>query len=91
MKRNFWIPLVLFSGVIIVAVLSGNCSVASAIRLVLVIFAVLCVGKKTKYNFTYMWLTGAITFAVCFGLEVGLMKLEKYIPWIRTVLLWPTT
>ena len=90
MNRNFYIPLILILIVAVFMAISGDYPLSSCILLVLGAFVVLGVGKKTKYNFTYMWLAGLIFLMVCMLLSIGLAKLANDIPWIRTVWLWPT-
>lgn len=89
MNRNFYIPLILILVVAVFMALSGDYSVSSCILLVLGALVVLGVGKKTEYNFTYMWLAGLIFLMVCMLLSIGLAKLANDVPWIRTVWLWP--
>lgn len=90
MNRNFYIPLILILIVAVFMAISGDYPLSSCILLVLGAFAVLGVGKKTEYNFTYMWLAGLISLMICMILSIGLAKLAIDIPWIRTVWLWPT-
>ena len=89
MNRNFYIPLILILAVAVFMPLSGEYPVSSCIQLVLVALTVLGVGKKTGYNFTYMWLAGVISLIFFMFLSVGLAKLANDVPWIRTVWLWP--
>ena len=69
--------------------LSGNYPIFYFAQMLLIGLAALIVGKKTEYNFTYMWLSGVISFLFFSLLSIILAKISTHIPWIRTVLLWP--
>ena len=91
MNRNFGFPVILLLAIGVPMAVSGMFPVSLGLLFVAAagVLYLLSRMREETFNYAMTWAIMAIASFAVIVIYIGLMKLEIFFPWLRTVLLWP--
>ena len=91
MNQNFGLPVILLLAVGVPMAVSGMFPVLLGILFIAAagVLYLLSRRRKETFSFAITWAVMVIAVFTVTLIYIGLMKLEIFFPWVRTVLMWP--
>ena len=91
MNQNFGLPVILLLTIGVSMAVSGMFPVFLGLLFIAAAGVLYLLNRRREetFSFAMTWVIMVIAVFAAILIYIGLMKLEVFFPWVRTVLMWP--